>query len=390
MYALASSFPDLLESCLTVFTTRIQPRFSLGWAHACSLFNSAHASVMISSSDGETSLLISLLEKGDCFMTPFHLPSFGAGRLFQTWAATLLSYAVTAHCSSSGCFCIFLLLSQYLDLTHCGCSVLFKRTCTFPATVFSTYTMEEIWHLTHGALTAQQRCYLSYTWSRNTGRGRIDFTCHPQLLKKYWCAQEHLLFYALTYLFPSISRYKRSHTRATKKHGDSNDDPIFSQAHFHCQITHSPGSCNSHNDGSYKDLRTFAAQSRINSIPTRPLHVTSLKDPLLCYHCVPHIYEEASFSNQCMLCMFLSPSFQRLVVQFSPRIFSPGFPIFFQKKEGMRILSMKALKNWHPHIFRKTKNLNFSELEFYRPIFHDFSLEGKIRRPMWKQHAKVH
>jgi hypothetical protein len=44
---------------------------------------------------------------------------------------------------------------------------------------------------------------------------------------------QHPLFYALTTLFPSISRYKRSHTRADKKGGDSNDDPIFSPTHVH-------------------------------------------------------------------------------------------------------------------------------------------------------------
>jgi len=33
--------------------------------------------------------------------------------------------------------------------------------------------------------------------------------------------------------FPSISRYKRSQTRADKQDGNSNDDPIFSPTHFH-------------------------------------------------------------------------------------------------------------------------------------------------------------
>jgi len=142
----------------------------------------------------------------------------------------LFSYAVTADLSSSGRFYIFFLLAQYLDLTHCDCSLLFKQTHRFPSTVFSTYTMEEIWQLAHGA---QQCCYPSYRWQRNTARGRTDFTCHPQLRRKYWCAQDYLLFYALTSLFLSISRYKRSYTRAAKGDGDSNDDPIFSQAHFH-------------------------------------------------------------------------------------------------------------------------------------------------------------
>jgi len=39
--------------------------------------------------------------------------------------------------------------------------------------------------------------------------------------------------YKKTTLFPSISRYKRSHTRVDKQDGDSNDGPIFSPTHFH-------------------------------------------------------------------------------------------------------------------------------------------------------------
>ena len=104
--------------------------------------------------------------------------------------------------SSLGHFCIFFLLAQYLDLTHYDCSLLLKRDRTFPLTVFSTYTMEKIWQLAHGA---QQCCCPSYRWQRNTVRGRIDFTRHPQLVRKYWCAQDHPSFYALTSLFPSIS-----------------------------------------------------------------------------------------------------------------------------------------------------------------------------------------
>ena len=53
------------------------------------------------------------------------------------------------------------------------------------------------------------------------------------MFRRYQCAQEHPCFYALTTLFPSISRYKRSHTLADKQDGNSNDDPIFSPTHFH-------------------------------------------------------------------------------------------------------------------------------------------------------------
>jgi len=88
--------------------------------------------------------------------------------------------------------------------------------------------MEEIWQLAHGA---QQRCCFHWRHS-NTARGRLECTRHSQLFRRYWCAQEHPCFYALT-LFPSISRYKWSHTRADKQDGNSNDDPIFSPTHFH-------------------------------------------------------------------------------------------------------------------------------------------------------------
>jgi len=68
---------------------------------------------------------------------------------------------------------------------------------------------------------------------------------------------------------PSISRYKQSHTRADKQDGnsESNDDPIFSNSLSLRQTTLSPGSFSSHNDGSYKDLRTFTASLLVNLGP---------------------------------------------------------------------------------------------------------------------------
>jgi len=61
----------------------------------------------------------------------------------------------------------------------------------------------------------------------------MECTRRSPLFRRYRCAQEHPSFYALTTLFPSISRYKRSHTRAAKKDSDSNDNLIFSPTHFH-------------------------------------------------------------------------------------------------------------------------------------------------------------
>jgi len=112
---------------------------------------------------------------------------------------------------------------EYLDLTHCDCPLLLKQHRTFPSTVFSTYTIDEIWQLAHGV---QQRCCSLYRWQRNTARSRMECTRHSQLFRRYRCAQDHECFYALTTLFPSISRYKRRmETRA--KGGDSSDDSRF-------------------------------------------------------------------------------------------------------------------------------------------------------------------
>jgi len=95
-------------------------------------------------------------------------------------------------------------------LTHCDCSLSLKQKRTFLSIVFSTYTMEEIWQLAHDV---QQRCCPLYRRQRNTVRSRMECTRRSPLFRRYRCAQEHPSFYALTTLFPSISRYKRSHTR---------------------------------------------------------------------------------------------------------------------------------------------------------------------------------
>ena len=90
--------------------------------------------------------------------------------------------------------------------------------------------MEEIWQLAHDV---QQRCCPLYQRQRNTVRSRMECTRRSPLFRRYQCAQEHPLFYAL----PSISRYKRKmETRA--KGGDFSDDPssanqCSSQTRFH-------------------------------------------------------------------------------------------------------------------------------------------------------------
>jgi len=62
----------------------------------------------------------------------------------------------------------------------------------------------------------------------------MDFTSHSQLFRKYWGAEEHASsrFYALTTLFPSISRYKRSHTRADRRTAIRTTTPFSRQLTF--------------------------------------------------------------------------------------------------------------------------------------------------------------
>ena len=147
--------------------------------------------------------------------------------------------------------------AQYLDLARCNRSASrHERNRTSLSTVILTYR-RWIWPFAHGA---QQRCPRS-RGQDNTISARMECTRHTVLFRKYRWAAEHPSFYALTSLFPSISRYKRSHTRADKQDGNSNDDPIFSPTHFHSVKFHS------HNDCSYKDLRTFTASLLVHLGP---------------------------------------------------------------------------------------------------------------------------
>ena len=223
------SRPSSVLSGSLKLATHIQLRFSLEWAYACLLFNNAHASVTTSLPGWET-LFYVLLGARRLFQETFSLAPFRSRETVSHLSYYAFFLRWYSSDSSLGHFCIFFLLAQYLDLTHCDCSLSLKKKCTFPSSMFSTYTMEEIWQLAHGA---QQRCYPLYRWQRNTARSCIDFTSHSQLLRKYQCAQEHPAFSALTDLFPSISRCKQSDTRADKQDGDSNDDPIFSPTYFH-------------------------------------------------------------------------------------------------------------------------------------------------------------
>jgi len=104
----------------------------------------------------ETPFHMILADRTDCFTRLFNLSRFGAGRLFHTWATTLSSTPLQQLLLVGTLLPSFPTRdSEYLDLTHCDCPLLLKQDRTFPSTVFSAYTMEEIWQPAH---SVQQRC----------------------------------------------------------------------------------------------------------------------------------------------------------------------------------------------------------------------------------------
>jgi len=169
-----------------------------------------------------------LADQTDCFTRLFYLTCFRTGRLFHAWATTPFFYAVTetVPCQDDVIFSY----SRIPWFDTLWLSIVTQKKCTFPLTVFSTYTIEEIWQLTHGV---QQRCCPLYQWQRNTTQSHMECTCHSQLFRRYRCAQEHPCFYTLTTLFPSISPYKRIHTCVDNQNSNSNNNHNFSPTHFH-------------------------------------------------------------------------------------------------------------------------------------------------------------
>jgi len=173
-------------------------------------------------------------EHDDCFTRLFHLPRFGlgAGRLFHTWANMLFSYANTAFasCRDASAFYCYLQIPWFDTLW----SLLLNRNRTFPSTVFSTYTMEEIWHHAHGA---QQRCCPSYRCQRNTTKSHhtIDSTSHSQLFRTFLarsrtsiilCADNPFSFYFSIQMDSEPYPCWQAGLRFER-------DPIFSLTHFH-------------------------------------------------------------------------------------------------------------------------------------------------------------
>jgi len=157
---------------------------------------------------------------------------------------------------------MYLQFAQYLDLARCNRSAsLHQRNRTSLSTVILTYR-RWIWPFAHGA---QQRCHRS-RGQDNTISARMEYTRHTVLFRKYWCAPEHSSFYALTSLFPSISRYKSSGNTRAAKSGDSDDttDPGPEDSRAVRKLTFIPSNAALPNavvnfNGSQKELRSFTA-----------------------------------------------------------------------------------------------------------------------------------
>ena len=138
----------------------------------------------------------------DQFIWSEHLPA-----LFLSWeTVSRLSYyaihAATADRPLSGRIMHFQ-FAHYLDLARCNRSASqHERNRTSLSTVITVQRW--MWPFAHGA---QQRCHRSRRQD-NTISARMECTRHTVLFRKYQWAAEHPNFYALTSLFPSISRYK--------------------------------------------------------------------------------------------------------------------------------------------------------------------------------------
>jgi len=158
-----------------------------------------------------------LADRKDCFTRRFHLPVSEPGDCF-TPELIHFSSTLIRHLLLVGRLLLFIPTPsrEYLDLTHCDCPLLLKRNCTFPSTVFSTYTMEDM-----AAGPRRSAALLLSLAEKKYSQESYGFASHSQLLRKYQCATSIVLC------------ADNPFTRANKQDGNSNDDPIFSPTHFH-------------------------------------------------------------------------------------------------------------------------------------------------------------
>ena len=99
--------------CLAVLAMLIQLRPYLQWAHACPLFNSAHASVTTNLPGRET-LFYALLGARPLFQETFSPVLFQSRETVSHLSYHAFLLRKYGRCSSSGCFCIFSLLANIL------------------------------------------------------------------------------------------------------------------------------------------------------------------------------------------------------------------------------------------------------------------------------------
>ena len=100
----------------------------------------------------------------------------------------------------------------------------------------------------------------------------MECTRHTVLFRKYLCAPEHPLFYALTSLFPSISRYKRSGNTGAAKSGASDDTTGPEDSTSVRKLTFIPSNAALPKavvnfNGSQKELHSFTAAVLVHLSP---------------------------------------------------------------------------------------------------------------------------
>ena len=123
------------------------------------------------------------------------------------------------------------------------------------------------------ANSTQRRCHPTLQRQSDAIGGRLEFTHHTVWFRKFRCTQEHLMFYALTYFFLSISGYKRSARSSDSDYANVGPSADDSQAVRKLTFTPSnetlPKSVINFN-GSQKEQRSFTAALLVHLGPLLP------------------------------------------------------------------------------------------------------------------------
>jgi len=110
-------------------------------------------------------------------------------------------------------------------------------------------------------------------------------------------------------------------------------------------------------------------ESRIRRhVPTRPLHVTSLKPPFYFYYCVPRKIRRGILLKTMCTRIFLSRPSRRPALQFSQRVFSLGFP--WNEPMLARCFTARTPQFRLVYLVRRLSGMLFSEQDecFTRPF----------------------